>query len=240
MRFSQNINLLMQGTLCHSIMVRFLWNFQEWSRSDSCQTQTSKIRKKRIRGSANHVRVHLQTYILILFAIKVAHVKLALKVSASCIQLYTINMLKHGKLRKKIWNVPDHLIANADTKLVNSHESEIDRAEEDGEGSHMKFKISSFEALLDKRLQQQTHQLNSIFFKFSNSTKADLEEIKESWQFLSKKFDDLVTEVKDLCTENDNLRSSNLQLSEQMKRFGKTCYCIWGRIWKSEKIHLKR
>jgi hypothetical protein len=64
---------------------------------------------------------------------------------------------------------------------------------------------------LDDRLKHQTDQLNELFLKFSKSSKADLDEIKKSQEFLGGKFDDL---VKKLHLENDNLRSSNTQLSE--------------------------
>ena len=90
---------------------------------------------------------------------------------------------------------------------------------------------SSLGAFLDDRLKQQTDQLNEpLFLKFSKSTKADLDEIKKSQEFLGGKFDDLVKEVKELHLENDNLRSSNTQLSEQVKRLEKSVLVSEGEV----------
>jgi hypothetical protein len=91
-------------------------------------------------------------------------------------------------------------------------------------------KKSSLEAFLDDRLKQQTVQLNELFLKFSKSTKADLDEIKKSQEFLGGKFDDPVKEVKELHLENDNLRSSNTQLSEQVKRLEKSVLVSEGEV----------
>ena len=62
------------------------------------------------------------------------------------------------------------------------------------------------------------------------STKADLDEIKKSQEFLGGKFDDLVKEVKELHLENDNLRLSNTQLSEQVKRLEKSVLVSEGEV----------
>ena len=56
-------------------------------------------------------------------------------------------------------------------------------------------KQSSLEAFLDEPLKQQTDQLNTLFLKFSKSTKAELDEIKKSQEFLGSKFDDLINKI---------------------------------------------
>ena len=117
------------------------------------------------------------------------------------------------------------------TKTKPADDSEAENMGEDsmsnmGEDS----KKSSLEAFLDDRLKQQTVQLNELFLKFSKSTKADLDEIKKSQEFLGGKFDDLVKEVKELHLENDNLRSSNTQLSEQVKRLEKSVLVSEGEV----------
>ena len=75
----------------------------------------------------------------------------------------------------------------------------------------------TFETLLDNRLKKQTDHLNDLFSKFSSSTKVDLDEIKQSQDFLSAKFDDLATSVNELRVENESLRLRNAQLTEQVK-----------------------
>jgi hypothetical protein len=57
-----------------------------------------------------------------------------------------------------------------------------------------------------------------------------LDEIKKSQEFLGGKFDDLVKEVKELHLKNDNLRSSNTQLSEQVKRLEKSILVSEGEV----------
>jgi hypothetical protein len=68
-------------------------------------------------------------------------------------------------------------------------------------------------------LKKQFDQLNDLFSKFSRSTKDDLNEIKQSQDFLSSKFDALATSVSELRAENVDLRSytSNLQLTKKVK-----------------------
>ena len=57
-----------------------------------------------------------------------------------------------------------------------------------------------------------------------------MDEIKKSQEFLGGKFDDLVKEVKELHLKNDNLRSSNTQLSEQVKRLEKSILVSEGEV----------
>lgn len=76
---------------------------------------------------------------------------------------------------------------------------------------------ATFEMFLDNRLKKQTDHLNDLFSKFSRSTKVDLDEIKQSQDFLSAKFDDLAASVNELRVENESLRPRNAQLTEQVK-----------------------
>ena len=72
---------------------------------------------------------------------------------------------------------------------------------------------ATFEMLLDNRLKKRTDHLNDLFSKFSRSTKVDLDEIKQSQDFLSAKFDDLATSANELRVENESLRLRNAQLT---------------------------
>ena len=71
---------------------------------------------------------------------------------------------------------------------------------------------NSLEALLDRRLNQQSEQINELFVKFTQMTKIDLEEVKKSQEFLSAKFDGLIKSVSDLQAENIELRTQNDEL----------------------------
>jgi septal ring factor EnvC (AmiA/AmiB activator) len=75
---------------------------------------------------------------------------------------------------------------------------------------------SGLEALLDQRLKQQSDQINNLFAKFIDTTKADLQSIKQSQDFLAAKFDDLVTSTNKLKDENDELRKMNTKLQERV------------------------
>ena len=70
-----------------------------------------------------------------------------------------------------------------------------DSAAEDMGEEMSPSKQSSLEAFLDEPLKQQTDQLNTLFLKFSKSTKAELDEIKKSQEFLGSKFDDLINKI---------------------------------------------
>ncbi|XP_028406783.1 uncharacterized protein LOC114529226 [Dendronephthya gigantea] len=76
---------------------------------------------------------------------------------------------------------------------------------------------ATLKALLDSRLNKQSDHLNNLFLKFLKSTKSDLDEIKQSQDFLSSKFDSLATSVNELRAENNDLRTCNAQLTDQMK-----------------------
>jgi ABC-type phosphate transport system auxiliary subunit len=71
------------------------------------------------------------------------------------------------------------------------------------ENANMAAFPSGLEALLDQRLKQQSDQINNLFAKFIDTTKADLQSIKQSQDFLAAKFDDLVASTNKLKDEND-------------------------------------
>jgi chromosome segregation ATPase len=75
---------------------------------------------------------------------------------------------------------------------------------------------SGLEALLDQRLKQHSDQINNLFAKFIDTTKADLQSIKQSQDFLAVKFDDLVASTNKLKDENDELRKMNIKLQERV------------------------
>lgn len=77
---------------------------------------------------------------------------------------------------------------------------------------------NSLEALLDRRLNQQSEQINELFIKFTKTTKVDLEEVKKSQEFLSAKFDGLISSVNDLQAENIELRSQNDELRSRVDK----------------------
>ena len=54
------------------------------------------------------------------------------------------------------------------------------------------------EDLFNCRLNQQTTKLNELFTKHSQMTKADLDEIKASQEFLGSKFDELAALINEV------------------------------------------
>ena len=73
---------------------------------------------------------------------------------------------------------------------------------QDGGHSNTSMNMSAFEKgieyLYDCRLNQQTTKLNEVFTKHSQMTKDDLDETKESQEFLGSKFDELVTIINEV------------------------------------------
>jgi hypothetical protein len=73
------------------------------------------------------------------------------------------------------------------------------------------------QAMIDRRLKQQTVELNDLFIKESNSTKAALVEIKESQGFLAAKFEELVSTINEVKAENSKLQKENDYLNQRVK-----------------------
>ena len=60
----------------------------------------------------------------------------------------------------------------------------------------------ALEEFIDRRLCQQSEQLNDLFIKHSRMTKSDLDDIKKSQDFLGSKFDGLAASVNELRTKS--------------------------------------
>ena len=72
--------------------------------------------------------------------------------------------------------------------------------------------------MIDRRFKQQTVELNDLFIKESNSTKAALvREIKESQGFLAAKFEELVSTINEVKAENRKLQKENDYLNQRVK-----------------------
>ena len=69
---------------------------------------------------------------------------------------------------------------------------------------------------MDRRLKQQFDQINSLFVKFTDTTRIDLQSIKQSQDLLASKFDDLVASTNKLKVENNELRKLNSKLQERV------------------------
>ena len=90
--------------------------------------------------------------------------------------------------------------------------------DEVGEGSiDMASLQNVLEALFDRRFNLQSNHLNELFIKHSQTTKADLDAIKESQKFLGLKFDELVASLNEVKTENGELRKINQQLQQRVQ-----------------------
>ena len=102
-------------------------------------------------------------------------------------------------------------------KPVNS-ESTIEITEDTvlDEKANMASLPSGLEDLLDSRLKLQLAQINDLFLKFTDTTKSELESIRQSQEFLSIKFDELAASTNQLKNENKELRIANTQLQERV------------------------
>jgi hypothetical protein len=102
-------------------------------------------------------------------------------------------------------------------KPVNS-ESTIEITEDTvlDEKANMASLPSGLEDLLDSRLKLQLAQINDLFLKFTDTTKSELESRRQSQEFLSIKFDELVASTNQLKNENKELRIANTQLQERV------------------------
>ena len=116
---------------------------------------------------------------------------------------------------------------------VNSVESNVT------ESGNMATFPMGLEALLDRRLKQQSDQINSLFVKFTDTTRVDLQSIKQSQDFLASKFDDLVASTNKLKVENNELRKMNSKLQERVGVLENQCKSADDEI-ESTKRYLRR
>ena len=63
--------------------------------------------------------------------------------------------------------------------------------------------IISFEEIFNKRLAKHTKELNAIVMKSKEALQNDLKAIQASQQFMSDKFDQILTEITQLKAENE-------------------------------------
>ena len=107
------------------------------------------------------------------------------------------------------------------------------------ENGNMATFRTGLEALLDRRLKQQSDQINSLFVKFTDTTRVDLQSIKQSQDFLASKFDDLVASTNKLKVENNELRKMNSKLQERVGVLENQCNLADDEI-ESTKCYLRR
>ena len=107
------------------------------------------------------------------------------------------------------------------------------------ESGNMATFTMGLEALLDRCLKQQSDQINSLFVKFTDTTRVDLQSIKQSPDFLASKFDDLVASTNKLNVENNELRKMNSKLQERVGVLENPCNSADDEI-ESTKRYLRR
>ena len=102
-------------------------------------------------------------------------------------------------------------------KPVNS-ESTIEIVEDTvlEEKVNMASLLSGLEDLLDSRVKLQWARINDLVLKFTDTTKSELESIRQSQEFLSTKFDELAASTNQLKDEDKELRIANTQLQNQV------------------------
>jgi hypothetical protein len=105
-------------------------------------------------------------------------------------------------------------------KPVNS-ESTIEIVEDTvlDEKANMASLPPSLEDLLDSRLKLQLAQINDLFLKFTDTTKSELESIRQSQEFLSTKFDELAASTNQLKNENKARASHSQHPATKPSRF---------------------
>jgi archaellum component FlaC len=88
-------------------------------------------------------------------------------------------------------------------KPVNS-ESTIEIVEDTvlEEKVNMASLLSGLEDLLDSRVKLQWARINDLVLKFTDTTKSELESIRQNQEFLSTKFDELAASTNQLKYEN--------------------------------------
>jgi hypothetical protein len=74
------------------------------------------------------------------------------------------------------------------------------------EDKQVMMSAESIEEILDRKLKKQFDHIHDQFNQFSKPTKSDLEGVKKSQEFLSSKFDSLISSTEDLRVQNDELR----------------------------------
>ena len=75
----------------------------------------------------------------------------------------------------------------------------------------------SFEEILNKRLTEHTKELNVIVMKSKEALQNDLKAIQASQQFMSDKFDQILTEITQLKAENVQLKREVNELNDKLR-----------------------
>ena len=81
--------------------------------------------------------------------------------------------------------------------------------------------ISVLEAMLDSRFKTQMKELNDVVLNYNKSTQDELKAIKNSQEFISDKFDELLKSVSLLQEENIQLPTKNARLSDEITDMNK-------------------
>ena len=76
----------------------------------------------------------------------------------------------------------------------------------------------SFEEILNKRLTEHTKELNVIVMKSKEALQNDLKAIQASQQFMSDKFDQILTEITQLKAENVQLKREVNELNDKVSK----------------------
>ena len=76
----------------------------------------------------------------------------------------------------------------------------------------------SFEGILNKRLTEHTKELNVIVMKSKEALQNDLKAIQASQQFMSDKFDQILTEITQLKAENVQLKREVNELNDKVSK----------------------
>ncbi|CAB4025812.1 Deleted in malignant brain tumors 1 [Paramuricea clavata] len=82
-------------------------------------------------------------------------------------------------------------------KLNDLNDDEHAADSNSGDSTNLATLQRDLQAIIDRRFKQQTVEMNDLFIKDSNSTKAALVEIKESQGFLTAKFEELVSIINE-------------------------------------------
>lgn len=86
----------------------------------------------------------------------------------------------------------------------------------ESESTTFAAEATTFEAILDSRLKQQHKELQELFFKYHKITQDELRDIKLSQEFMSNKFDEILSSINTLQEENKQLKNENTQLKHDL------------------------
>ena len=77
---------------------------------------------------------------------------------------------------------------------------------------------NSFEAILDQRMKKQSKQLEDMFTRILKSTQDGVLEVKNSQDFISSKFDEVLNAIDGLRSNYNVLREENTQLKQRVNQ----------------------